>query len=131
MRQRHPPIFAALACGALTASLSGAPPGRAAAAETAPPSILQAADAAELREKFCAADPHRDHILVLPAALFVDADELVCPAGPYRLYRVGETGDPDDFAYFIDPPYGSTGRLGCDGKAGRRMPIIAVNCRPE
>ena len=127
MRSRRSPIAAALVCGAVVGPLGG----EAAAAEAEPPSILQVADAAELQARFCAADPHRDHILVLPAALFVDADELVCAAGPYRLYRVGEPGDPDDFLYFIDPPYGSKGRLGCDGKAGRTMRVIAVNCRPE
>jgi hypothetical protein len=92
--------------------------------------IIQAKDAAELQEKWCAADPHVEHILVLPAALFVDSQQLICDGGPYKLYRVIEHDDPDDYEYFLDPPFANKTRLGCDGKAGRTMQTIALNCRP-
>ena len=107
--------------------LGAAGPARAAEAEV---SILRVASATELQQTFCAADPTVEHILVLPASLFVDSEELVCPVGPYKLYRIIEHDDPDDFEYYLDPPFGTAGRLGCDGKAGRSMTVIAVNCRP-
>jgi hypothetical protein len=94
-------------------------------------SVIEVGSSEELREKFCVADPLLDHVLILPAALFVDSEELVCPVGSYRLYRIIEHDDPDDFEYFIDPPFGAEGRLGCDGKAGRAMKVVALNCRPE
>jgi hypothetical protein len=94
-------------------------------------SIIEVSDQEELRRQFCAADARTEHILVLPAALFVDSEELVCPVGPYRLYRIVVHAEPDDLVYFIDPPFGSAGRLACDGKAGRTMKVVAVNCRPE
>lgn len=93
-------------------------------------SIIQAKDHNELNEKWCAADPNVEHIIVLPASLFVDSQQLVCNGSIYKLYRVIENDDPDDFEYFLDPPFGHTVRLGCDGKAGRTMKTIAVNCRP-
>jgi hypothetical protein len=55
---------------------------------------------------------------------------LICPVGPFKLYRILEHNDPDDFEYYLDPPFATTGRLGCDGKGGRHMKFIAVNCRP-
>lgn len=94
-------------------------------------SIIQVTSPAALQEKFCAADPTSEHVLVLPAAMFVDSEELICPVGPYKLYRILEHNDPDDFEYYLDPPFGTTGRLGCDGKGGRTMKWVAVNCRPE
>jgi len=94
-------------------------------------SIIQVTSPAALQEQFCAADPTREHVLVLPATMFVDSEELICPAGPYKLYRILEHNDPDDFEYYLDPPFGTTGRLGCDGKGGRTMKWVAVNCRPE
>ncbi|MFG1481090.1 hypothetical protein V5F53_20930 [Xanthobacter sp. V4C-4] len=92
--------------------------------------VIEVATPAELRQAFCAADASAEHIIVMPARMFVDAQELVCPAGPYKLYRVRESKDPDDFEYYIDPPFCTTGRLACDGKAGQTMSRIAVNCRP-
>jgi hypothetical protein len=93
--------------------------------------IIQVKDHAELTEKFCAANPNVEHVLVLPASLFVDSQQLICDNGPYKLYRIIEHDDTDDFEYFLDPPfYGKANRLGCDGKAGLTMQIIAVNCRP-
>jgi len=93
--------------------------------------IIQVKDYAELTEKFCAANPNVEHVLVLPASLFVDSQQLICDSGPYKLYRIIEHDDTDDFEYFLDPPiYGKANRLGCDGKAGLSMQIIAVNCRP-
>ena len=92
--------------------------------------IIQAKDHAELQEKWCAANPNVEHIFVLPASLFVDSEQLVCDSGPYKLYRLVEHDDPDDYEYFLDPPFGNKTRLGCDGKAGRTMQTIAVNCRP-
>ena len=71
-----------------------------------------------------------EHVIVLPASLFVDSQQLVCNGSIYKLYRVIENDDPDDFEYFLDPPFGHMARLGCDGKAGRTMQTIAVNCRP-
>lgn len=117
----------ALALGLSAAFATGPARG----AETSPPSIITASSPAELQEKFCAADATTEHVLVLPAALFVDSEELICPVGPYKLYRILEHNDPDDFEYYLDPPFGTTGRLGCDGKGGRTMTYVAVNCRPE
>jgi hypothetical protein len=93
--------------------------------------IIQVKDHAELNEKWCAANPNIEHIFVLPASLFVDSRQLICDSGPYKLYRIVEHDDEDDFEYFIDPPsYGRENRLGCDGKAGLTMQTVAVNCRP-
>jgi len=92
--------------------------------------IIQANTSAELKEKWCAANPNVEHIFVLPASLFVDSEQLICDGGPYKLYRLIENDDPDDYEYFLDPPYANKTRLGCDGKAGRTMKTIAVNCRP-
>ena len=92
--------------------------------------IIQAQDHAELKEKWCAADPNVELVLVLPALLFVDSEQLICDSGPYKLYRVIENDDPDDYEYYLDPPFGHTTRLGCDGKAGRTMQTVALNCRP-
>jgi len=85
----------------------------------------------ELQAKWCAADPNVDHIFILPSSLFVDSKTLLCDHGPYKFYRIVERDDPDDFEYYIDPPPGSEKRLGCDGKAGRKMERVAVNCRSE
>ncbi|MGF7158413.1 hypothetical protein FHS85_000023 [Rhodoligotrophos appendicifer] len=93
-------------------------------------SIIQAGDFAELTRKWCSANPDVEHILVLPAAMFVDSEQLTCDSGPYKLYRLIEHDDPDDFEYFLDPPFGNKTRLGCDGKAGRAMKTVALNCRP-
>jgi len=96
-----------------------------------PPIIIQAKDRAELTQKFCAADSNVETILVLPASLFVDAEQMICDSGPYKLYRIIEATDTDDFEYFLDPPiYGQHNRLGCDGKAGLTQKIVAINCRP-
>lgn len=92
--------------------------------------IIEAKDHAELNEKWCAANPNLEHIFVLPASLFVDSEQLICDSGPYKLYRIIEHDDTDDYEYFLDPPFGNRTRLGCDGKAGRSMQTIAVNCRP-
>ena len=92
--------------------------------------IIQSNTSAELKEKWCAANPNVEHIFVLPASLFVDSEQLICDGGPYKLYRLIENDDPDDYEYFLDPPYANKTRLGCDGKAGRTMKTIAVNCRP-
>ena len=104
-------------------------------AEPAPASpdalIIEVKARPELTEKFCAANPKLEHVVVLPAALFVDSEQVICPSGPYKLYRIVEHDDTDDFEYFIDPPsYSKEPRLACDGKAGRSMKTIAVNCRP-
>ena len=92
--------------------------------------IIQAKDHTELNEKWCTADPNVELVLVLPASLFVDSEQLICDSGPYKLYRVIENDDPDDYEYYLDPPFGHTTRLGCDGKAGRTMQTVALNCRP-
>ncbi|MDQ0346498.1 hypothetical protein [Ancylobacter vacuolatus] len=92
--------------------------------------IIEARDNGELARKWCAANPEVEHVLVLPAALFVDSEQLICDGNPYKLYRLIEHDDPDDFEYFLDPPFTNTIRLGCDGKAGRTMKIVALNCRP-
>jgi hypothetical protein len=92
--------------------------------------IIQVKDHAELREKWCAANPEVEHIFVLPASMFVDSEQLICDGGPYKLYRVIEHDDPDDYEYYLDPPFSNKTRLGCDGKAGRTMQTIAINCRP-
>jgi hypothetical protein len=99
--------------------------------ESADALIIQVKDYAELTEKFCGANTNVEHVLVLPASLFVDSQQLICDNGPYKLYRIIEHDDTDDFEYFLDPPiYGKANRLGCDGKAGLSMKVIAVNCRP-
>jgi hypothetical protein len=117
---------------ALAAVLTGA--GRALAAEAAAESdalLIEVKDHAELSQKLCAANAKLEHIIVLPAALFVDSQQVICPSGPYKLYRIVEHDDTDDFEYFLDPPsYSKEIRLGCDGKAGRTMKTIAINCRP-
>jgi hypothetical protein len=96
-----------------------------------PPIVIQAKDRAELIEKFCAADSNLETIVVLPASLFIDAEQMLCDSGPYKLYRIIEATDTDDFEYFLDPPiYGQANRLGCDGKAGKTQKIVAINCRP-
>lgn len=93
--------------------------------------IVEVKDHAELSQKFCAANPKMEHIFVLPASLFVDSEQVICANGPYKLYRLVEHDDTDDFEYFLDPPsYSKEVRLGCDGKAGKSMKTIAVNCRP-
>ncbi len=93
--------------------------------------MIQVKDRTELVEKFCAADSNFETIVVLPAALFVDAEQMLCESGPYKLYRIIEATDTDDFEYFLDPPiYGKANRLGCDGKAGKTQKIVAINCRP-
>jgi hypothetical protein len=110
-------------------AFSGAEP----ASESEPswPPIIQAKDRAELIQKFCAADSNVETILVLPASLFVDAEQMICDSGPYKLYRIIEATDTDDFEYFLDPPiYGQHNRLGCDGKAGLTQKVVAINCRP-
>jgi hypothetical protein len=125
-----------VACVAIAAVLASAGP---AFSEPAPASavaaddtlIIQAKDHAELTEKFCAANPNVEHIVVLPASLFVDSEQVICESGPYKLYRIIEHDDTDDFEYFLDPPfYADKSRLGCDGKAGKTMQTIAINCRP-
>lgn len=109
----------------IAAILTGASPAH------AEPLVIQVKTSAELTEKWCAADPHVEMILVLPASMFVDSEQLICGGGgPYKLYRVIEHDDPDDYEYYLDPPYGVTTRLGCDGKAGRSMQTVALNCRP-
>ena len=113
----------------ITAAL-GFPAGPA-LADSEVPSIIAVSTPDELQEKFCAADATKEHVFVLPAEMFVDSEELVCPVGPYKLYRILEHNDPDDFEYYLDPPFGTTGRLGCDGKGGKTMTWVAVNCRPE
>ena len=93
--------------------------------------VIQVKDQIELQEKFCAANPTAEHIFVLPAALFVDSELLICRSGYYELYRVVDNNDTDDFEYSLDPPFHSREiRLGCDGKAGRNMVTVAINCRP-
>ncbi len=95
------------------------------------PDVIQAKTFEELQQKWCAAPRDVDHVFVLPASLFVDSRELVCDTGTYKLYRVVSVDDPDDFEYYIDPPFGKENRLGCDGKAGLKTQVVAVNCRPE
>lgn len=116
----------------LAALLAGATPVIAELGPASPDAlIIEVKDRAELSEKFCTANPKIEHIVVLPASLFVDSEQLICPSGPYKLYRIVEHDDTDDFEYFLDPPsYSKEIRLGCDGKAGKTMQTVAVNCRP-
>jgi hypothetical protein len=116
-------ILAACGLAASATFADDAGPGKA--------SIIEVSTPAELREKFCNADPTVEHVVVLPTEMFVDSEELICPVGPFKLYRILEHNDPEDFEYYLDPPFGTTGRLGCDGKGGRHMKFVAVNCRPE
>lgn len=93
--------------------------------------IIQAKDPAELAQKFCVADRNAELVVVLPASMFVDSQELNCDNGIYKLYRIAKADDPDDFVYFLDPPlHSKTIALGCDGKAGKSMRTVAMNCRP-
>ena len=92
--------------------------------------IIQVKNHTELTDRWCAANPNVEHILVVPASLFVDSEQLICDGGPYKLYRLIEHDDPDDYEYFLDPPFANKTRLGCDGKAGRTMQMVALNCRP-
>ena len=123
-------VSVAIAAGLASAGPAFSESAPASVPATSDVSIIQARDHAELNEKWCAADPNVEHIIVLPASLFVDSQQLVCNGSIYKLYRIIENDDPDDFEYFLDPPFGHTVRLGCDGKAGRTMQTIAVNCRP-
>jgi len=103
--------------------------GTAAAAQPVP--IIEGSTHRELQEKFCAANPNIEHVLIGPATLFVDSQQIICDNGPYKLYRIVNAQDTDDFDYFLDPPFYAHGkRLGCDGKAGRSMRTVALNCRP-
>ncbi|WP_428031905.1 hypothetical protein [Ancylobacter sp.] len=120
------PATAALALAALLSGPALAQP----AASDPDALIIQAGSMAELTAKWCPANPKVEHIVVLPAALFVDSEQLICDGNPYKLYRLIEHDDPDDFEYFLDPPFTNTIRLGCDGKAGRTMKTVALNCRP-
>lgn len=96
------------------------------------PDIVQARNFNELSQKWCAANRDVIHVFVLPASLFVNSRELVCKdTGIYKLYRVVRPDASGDFEYYIDPPFGKESRLGCDGKAGLKMEVVAVNCRPE
>ena len=93
--------------------------------------IIQVKDRAELHDRFCAANPNVEHVLVAPASLFVDSVQMICSGGPYKMYRIVEATDTDDFEYYLDPPiYAKGNRLGCDGKAGLAMQTVALNCRP-
>jgi hypothetical protein len=93
--------------------------------------VIQVKDRAELHDKFCAANPNIEHVLIAPASLFVDSQQMICSGGPYKLYRIVEATDTDDFEYYLDPPiYAKGNRLGCDGKAGLAMQSVALNCRP-
>ena len=65
--------------------------------------VIQAGSNAELREKFCNADPRKELVLVLPARLFVDSEQVICEADPYKLYRIVSVYDTDDFEYWLDP----------------------------
>jgi hypothetical protein len=121
-------VFVAIAAG--LASAGPALSESASVPESPDALIVQAKDHAELQQKWGAANPNVEHIFVLPASLFVDSEQLICDGGPYKLYRLIEHDDPDDFEYFLDPPFANKTRLGCDGKAGRTMQTIAVNCRP-
>ena len=94
-------IIALLACAGPALSGSMTAP----VAEGPDALIIQAKDHAELKEKWCAANPNVEHIFVLPASLFVDSEQLICDGGPYKLYRLIESDDPDDFEYFLDPPF--------------------------
>ena len=71
-----------------------------------------------------------NYIIILPASLFVDSQELFCKGVPYKLYRVIDPEDPYDFQYTIEPPFGKTDVLGCGSSAGRQMDLVAVNCGP-
>jgi hypothetical protein len=123
------PLAASLPFAALLAIATGA------AAESqdqgAWPDIVQVKDFDELSQKWCAASTAMDHVFVLPASLFVNGREVVCDTGTYKLYRVIPSDDADDFEYYIVPPFGKANRLGCDGKAGLKVEVVAVNCRPE
>ena len=112
---------------ALVALVSLAATAMPALAETV---VTQVEDHEELNEKWCAASRDDDQIFVLPASLFVDSRELFCDDVPYKLYRIIESDDPSDFEYYLEPPFGKQGLMGCDGKAGREMKVIAVNCGP-
>ncbi len=120
----------ALAAAIVAMLVSAGPAWSDPAPSLAEPSIIVVKDQTELNKAWCATDPNAEHIIVLPASLFVDSQQLVCDGQIYKLYRVIENDDPDDFEYFLDPPFGHTTRLGCDGKAGRTMQTIAINCRP-
>ena len=50
---------------------------------------------------------------MLPASLFVDSHQVICDNGPYKLYRIIEHDDTDDYEYFLDPPiYGKEKSVG-------------------
>ncbi len=124
-------IAVAIAVALVSSAPASSDPASNPAAEGPDALIIQAKDHTELSSKFGAAHPHMEHVIVLPASLFVDSHQVICDNGPYKLYRIIEHDDTDDYEYFLDPPiYGKENRLGCDGKAGLNMQTIAVNCRP-
>ena len=124
-------IAVAIAVALVSSAPASSDPASNPAAEGPDALIIQAKDHTELSSKFCAANPNMEHVIVLPASLFVDSHQVICDNGPYKLYRIIEHDDTDDYEYFLDPPiYGKENWLGCDGKAGLNMQTIAVNCRP-
>ena len=124
-------IAVAIAVALVSSAPASSDPASNPAAEGPDALIIQAKDHTELSSKFCAANPNVEDLIVLPASLFVDSHQVICDNGPYKLYRIIEHDDTDDYEYFLDPPiYGKENRLGCDGKAGLNMQTIAVNCRP-
>jgi hypothetical protein len=131
-RRKMDRLVVSVAIAAVLASAGPAfsDPAPASVSESPDALIIQAKDHAELTKKWCAANPNVEHIFVLPASLFVNSEQLICDGGPYKLYRLVEHDDPDDYEYFLDPPFANKTRLGCDGKAGKTMQTIAVNCRP-
>jgi hypothetical protein len=117
---------------AIVSLLAGAAPVFAQPAPAAADAVVfQVKNRAELKEKFCSANPNIEHVFVLPGSLFVDSQQMICDSGPYKMYRIVEAADTDDFEYFLDPPiYAKGNRLGCDGKAGLTQQTVAINCRP-
>ena len=111
-------IAVAIAVALVSSAPASSDPASNPAAEGPDALIIQAKDHAELSSKFCAANPNIEHIIVLPASLFVDSQQVICDSGPYKLYRIIEHDDTDDFEYFLDPPmYGKAESVGLRWKS--------------
>jgi hypothetical protein len=84
-RQKMDRLVVCVAIAAVLASVGPAfSEATASGPETSDTLIIQVNDRAELTEKFCAANPNMEHVFVLPASLFVDAEQVICDSGPYN-----------------------------------------------
>jgi hypothetical protein len=92
--------------------------------------VSQAADYAEFKTQFCAADHGAEHIFVLPVAAFSDEKGVACDNGESMFRTAEPADDPGHLIINIDPPSDSKTAFDCDGKADEGMAVVAINCLP-